>query len=524
MIVDICKVLHLSCRQGRLPVATVALEIKDLTKSFGANNVLRGVSLTLRAGEVTVLMGANGAGKSTLVKVICGAHASDSGELLLSGKPFSPDTPSAAIRAGVVTVHQSINDGVIPDLDIASNLMLDRLAEPGSGFFLNRRHIRSEAKKVAAAMALDFDLSETVSALSLADRQLVAIARAMAHRPTVLILDEPTSTLSAAEAQRLFALLDRLRDGGVAILYISHRMSDIHRIADRIVTMRDGEISGTFETAPLDYEGAVNAMLGHRMSDVDFDVTQAGETMLRLENIRLRPGTASINQTFNTNEVVAITGLVGSGKTELANILFGIEKPFSGNMTLQGKAYEPASADQAIAAGVYLCPKDRANNAIIQDFDITRNITLPFLSKFSAISFVNRRGERKAARNTIENLGIVCQSPNDGIGTLSGGNQQKVVVGRWLSQASKVLVLDEPFQGVDIKARRDIGHKIRETANGRATIVMVAEMDEALEFADRIIVLSDHVIVGDHQNSNIDIDAVLAEVAGQQTGNGRHAE
>lgn len=505
-------------------MTTVALEIKNLTKSFGANNVLRGVSLALRAGEVTVLMGANGAGKSTLVKIICGVHASDSGELLLSGQHFSPDTPSQAIRAGVVTVHQSINDGVIPDLDIASNLMLDRLAEPGSGFFLNRRHINAEAKKVAAAMSLEFDLSETVSALSLADRQLVAIARAMAHRPTVLILDEPTSTLSAAEAQRLFALLDRLRDGGVAILYISHRMSDIHRIADRIVTMRDGEISGTFESETLDYEAAVNAMLGHRMSDVNFDAVPAGKTILQLNGIQLRPGAAPITQAFNTDEVVAITGLVGSGKTELANVLFGIEMPHSGTMTLQGKAYKPGSADQAIEAGVFLCPKDRANNAVIPDFDITRNITLPFLSKFSAISFVNVRGEHIAARDTIEKLGIVCQSPNDGIGTLSGGNQQKVVVGRWLSQASKVLVLDEPFQGVDIRARRDIGQKIRETAKDRATIVLVAEMDEALEIADRIIVLSDHSIVGDHQNNNIDIDAVLAEVAGQQTDNNNHVE
>ena len=258
-----------------MPKSTI--KISDLTKSFGTNSVLRRINIELLPGQITVLMGANGAGKSTLVKVICGVHKPDSGSITLLGEQFIPTTPAEAIRAGVVTVHQSINDGVIPDLDIASNLMLDRLAEPNSGFFLNQRKIRQQARKIAATMALDFDVTELVSNLSLADRQLVAIARAMAHKPKLLILDEPTSSLSAVEAQRLFELLELLRDAGVAILYISHRMSDIRRIADRIISMRDGKISGTFEDKPLDYEGAVQAMLGHAMQNLNFDVRKTGE-------------------------------------------------------------------------------------------------------------------------------------------------------------------------------------------------------------------------------------------------------
>lgn len=253
-------------------MSDATVELCGIVKAFGDNDVLRGIDMVLRPGEICVLMGANGAGKSTLVKVLSGVHCADGGVILLQGAPFAPTTPAQAIAAGVVTVHQSINDGVIADLDVASNLMLDRFAKPGFGLFLNNRAIRAEARKVAAAMGLEVDVRQQVSELGLADRQMVAIARAMAHEPKLLILDEPTSSLSAVEARRLFALLDRLRDSGVAILYISHRSSDIRRIADRIVAMRDGRISGAFDQKPLDYESAVQAMLGHRMSDVDIEI------------------------------------------------------------------------------------------------------------------------------------------------------------------------------------------------------------------------------------------------------------
>jgi len=415
---------------------------------------------------------------------------------------------------------------VIPDLDVASNLMLDHLAKPGSGFFLNKKKNYAEARKIAAAMALDVDVRQLVSELDLADRQLVAIARAMAHKPKLLILDEPTSSLSATEAKRLFVLLDRLRDSGVAILYISHRMSDIRRISDRIVSMRDGKISGVFEESPLDYEGAVRAMLGHSMTDANIQIQEPGTPIMQMKDIVLQEGATAFSLDLHANEVVAITGLVGSGKSGLANVLFGLSKPHSGEMTLKGAPYNPRSQGQAISAGVFLCPKDRATNAVVQDFDITKNITLPFLARHSLFSFLNFGSEHVTAQNTIADLGIICQSDTDEIGSLSGGNQQKVMVGRWLAEESDLLVLDEPFQGVDIKARRDIGEKIRKTATTRATAVMVSEMDEALEIADRIIVMNDQTIVGDHRSENIDLRLVLTQVIGQQnnaTGNNEHA-
>lgn len=494
-----------------------ACQLSGIEKAFGPNRVLRGVDLTLHGGEVTVLMGANGAGKSTLVKILCGVHSADGGEISLFGQPFAPTTPSEAIAKGVVTVHQSINDGVIPDLDVASNLLLDHLTDRRSGFFVRARSMREEAGEIAAAMGLDLDPRAIVGDLGVAERQLIAIARAMARDPKVLILDEPTSSLSAAEAERLFALIDRLRDTGVAILYISHRMSDIRRIADRIVSMRDGLISGVFENEEhgLDYEGAVTAMLGHAMTAVDITVASGGPVVLGLKGLSLFDNADPIDLGIRKGEVVAVTGLLGSGKTRLASMLFGLTPTPPGTMFLNDTPYNPATARDAIAAGVFLCSKDRAATGVISDFDVTDNLTLPFLSRHSAWSFLRPMRQRKATQGMIDTLGIVCQGPGDDIGTLSGGNQQKVMVGRWMAEPCEVLVLDEPFQGVDIKARRDIGRRIRHTASERATLVFAAELDEALEIADRIVVLHEGHVVGEHRNEEIDLNLLLSEVSGQ---------
>jgi len=488
--------------------------IDGLEKAFGHNRVLRSFSLNLNGGEVTALMGANGAGKSTLVKILSGVFKRDKGTISLKGQPFLPETPAQAMRQGVVTVHQHINDGVIPDLDVASNLLIDRLAEPEYGFMLKRGHMFTEARKIADAMGLDIDVRKPVSDLGVADRQLIAIARAMSHEPSLLILDEPTSSLSASEAERLFDLVETLKHGGVAILYISHRMSDIRRIADRIVSMRDGEVSGVFEGEKLDYEGAVNAMLGHTMTDVDIVIPEQGVPVLDLQSMQLRQGATPFDLTLHDNEVVVVTGLLGNGKTAFAQALFGLSKPAGGSMVLNGASYQPGNAQQAIGSGVFMSAKDRTDNAIVADFDISRNMSLPFLPRFSYAGFIKRREELTSARDLVEALAVVCQSEVDDINTLSGGNQQKVMLARWLSQSCKLLLLDEPFQGVDIRSRRDIGTKVRATAKGRATLVFVAELDEAFEVADRIVVMHDHSIVAEFINRNVDLNEVLAAVTG----------
>ncbi|MER8544809.1 MULTISPECIES: sugar ABC transporter ATP-binding protein [unclassified Mesorhizobium] len=488
--------------------------VDGLRKSFGHIEVLGGVSLELRAGEVTVLMGANGAGKSTLVKIISGVYDHGGGTMSLAGHVFDPKTPAEAIRAGVVTVHQNINDGVVADLDVATNLTLDRLSGSGVPTLFNPGRVRREAKAVAHRMGLAIDLKARISDLSLADRQMVAIARAMAHRPKVLILDEPTSSLSSAEADRLFALLDRLRQQGVAILYISHRMSDIRRLADRIISMRDGVISGIFDKKPLDYEGAVNAMLGRKIQLERIVARNSAKAIFTADALRIAEGARPISLTLGDGEVVAITGLVGVGKTVLAETLFGLRQPLAGTMVLNGKPYAPASTGEAIAAGVFLVAKDRGENGIVGDFNIQENISLPFHSRMSRLGVLKRRIERAIARQQIQELGIVCRSERDEMASLSGGNQQKVMVARWMSQAARLFILDEPFQGVDISARRDIAAKLRASAHGRATLLFVTELDEALETADRILVMSEQTIVGEHRNTDVDLERLLAEVAG----------
>ncbi|MER8578702.1 sugar ABC transporter ATP-binding protein [Mesorhizobium sp. M1423] len=488
--------------------------VDGLRKSFGHIEVLGGVSLELHAGEVTVLMGANGAGKSTLVKIISGVYDHGGGSMSLAGQDFAPKTPAEAIRAGVVTVHQNINDGVVADLDVATNLTLDRLSGSGVPTLFKPGRVRREAKAVANRMGLAIDLKARISHLSLADRQMVAIARAMAHRPKVLILDEPTSSLSSAEADRLFALLDRLRQQGVAILYISHRMSDIRRLADRIISMRDGVISGIFDRKPLDFEGAVNAMLGRKIQLERIVARNSAKAIFTADGLRIAEGARPISLTLGDGEVVAITGLVGVGKTALAETLFGLRQPLSGTMVLNGKPYAPASTGEAIAAGVFLVAKDRGENGIVGGFNIQENISLPFHRRMSRLGVLKRRIERAIARRQIQELGIVCRSEKDEMSSLSGGNQQKVMVARWMSQTARLFILDEPFQGVDISARRDIAAKLRASASGRATLLFVTELDEALETADRILVMSEQTIVGEHRNTDVDLERLLAEVAG----------
>lgn len=493
---------------------TTTFRIQGIRKSFGTVRVLDGVDLSIPAGKVTVLMGANGAGKSTLVRIMSGVYFADAGQIELEGAPFEPQTPAEALRAGVVTVHQNINDGVVADLDVATNLTLDRLSGRGARWFFNPSRVRREASLAARRMGLNLDMGAKVGDLSLADRQMVAIARAMMHEPRLMILDEPTSSLSSAEADRLFSFIDGLRTRGVAILYISHRMSDIRRLADRIVALRDGKIAGTFDGSALDYEGAVNAMLGRSSSQNMVDVQPAKAPVFTARDLRLNATAKPFSLALGIGEIVAVTGLVGVGKSALAEVLFGLSSPQAGSMQLDGKPYAPATPGQAIGRGVYMVAKDRGFNGIVPGFPIFENMSLPFLKHFSRLSILSRSRERANARRQVEELGIVCRTERDDLSTLSGGNQQKVMVGRWLAMPARLLILDEPFQGVDIAARRDLGAKLRQSAGERATLVFLTELDEAFEIADRILVMSEHTIVGEHVNLNPDIDLLLTEIAG----------
>lgn len=497
------------------PGGRTVLEIAGLERAFASNRVLKSVDLEVAAGEVVVLMGANGAGKSTLVKIVAGALRPDAGEMRLDGRPFAPARPVDAVESGLCVVHQQINDAVAADLSVAQNLLLDRLCSGKAGAFHTPRRARREADAIQAILGLSLPLDRPARDIPLADRQLVAICRALAEEPKVLVLDEPTSSLSQREAERLFGIVEMLKARGVAILYITHRMSDIRRLADRIVTLRDGRITGEFRP-PLDYEAAVTAMLGETIARGGAERRLGAQQVFSVSDLQLTHWSRPFSFALKAGEVTAITGLVGTGKSRLAEVIFGARRPAAGEMQLTGAPYRPKTSRAAIEAGVFMAAKDRATSSLVPAFDIARNLSLPFLKRRSRAGFVDRAEERRRARRTIADLSIVCRGEADAMATLSGGNQQKVVVGRWLSEASRLLILDEPFQGVDIRARGDIARRLRETAADRATLVLVTEIDEAVEVADRILVMSDHTIVGDHRaGRELDLARLVAEVAGE---------
>ncbi|WP_241300084.1 sugar ABC transporter ATP-binding protein [Burkholderia stabilis] len=480
-------------RAQRSPPSPV-LSAAGIAKRFDATVALASLDLSIAAGEVVALMGANGAGKSTFVKILSGVIRPDGGTLTLRGAPYRPASPHAAKRLGVATVHQSVADAVVPTLSIADNLLLDRLCDPASPWRATPAARRAAAQPLAGRVGLDADLSAPLVSLSLADQQRVTLARALAAQPGLLILDEPTASLSAPEAQRLFALLDVLRDDGVAILLVSHRLGDLRRIADRVAIVRDGRIVADL-AAPVDFDAAVETMIGRplpkaRAADAG-RVASSPDAGLGLRNFRLTPASAPFDLDVRRGEIVAIAGPVGGGKSRLANAIFGAARPAAGEMTLDGRPWRPRSPADAIHAGVFLAGEDRWRSSLFPDSvpfaSIAGTISFPFLSRWFAGGAVRPARERAAAAAAITAFGIRCTGPDDRLAHLSGGNQQKVVLARWHAERARLLLLDEPFQGIDAGARADIVDTLRRHAHERATLVFVSDLEEAAEIADRIV-------------------------------------
>ncbi|NTZ82415.1 sugar ABC transporter ATP-binding protein [Burkholderia metallica] len=475
------------------------LSATGIAKRFDATVALAALDLSIDAGEVVALMGANGAGKSTFVKILSGALQADGGTLTLRGESYRPASPHAAKRLGVATVHQSVADAVVPTLSIADNLLLDRLCDPASPWRVPPAARRAAARSLAARVGLDVDLAAPLASLSLADQQRVTLARALAGQPSLLILDEPTASLSAAEAERLFVLVDALRRDGVAILLVSHRLGDLRRIADRAAIVRDGRIVADL-AAPIDFDAAVETMIGRPLpraraaapARAGLAGSGAGPgSGFSVRQIRLTPTSTPFDLDVRRGEIVAIAGPVGGGKSRFARTIFGAVRAAAGEMTLDGRPWRPRSPADAIRAGVFLAGEDRWRTSLFPDSvpfaSIAGTIGFPFLSRWFAGGAVRRTRERTAASAAIARFGIRCEGPDDRVAHLSGGNQQKVVLARWHAEPARLLLLDEPFQGIDAGARADIVDTLRRHAHERATIVFVSDFEEAAEIADRIV-------------------------------------
>ncbi|MGP6429225.1 sugar ABC transporter ATP-binding protein [Pseudomonas paraglycinae] len=502
------------------PVAVVSeplIRVRELSRTFGSNRALDRVSLDIFPAEVVALLGANGAGKSTLVKILAGSQTHDGGEIRIDGQPRHFSSPLSARRFGIVAVHQQINEGIAPGLSVAENLLLDELCRPDADFWLNRKRLLERAASIAAGLGLVLPLEQPIEHLGQAERQLVVLARAFALQPRLLILDEPTAALSDAEAQRLFGLIDTLRSRGVAILYISHRLSDLQRVADRAVVLRDGQLAGEFSARQL--PEALEAMLGQALEAHVYTPRAAGREVLKLRDIKVLPRTRAFDLSLHENEVVVLTGLLGAGKSEIAEVLFGLRKPVSGSLQLDGIEWQPGSPRQAIQSGVFFAAEDRASQSLVPDFSLRRTLTLPFLERFTRGGFIRNRAEAAAVEAQVAALGIKTAGIDVPMSALSGGNQQKVVLGRWLLGEGRVLILDEPFQGVDVRARREIGQLLRDSAAGRATLVICSDVDEALEIADRILLVRDHAVVAEYPRAGLDRATLIAALAGSDPQN-----
>ncbi|WP_175842355.1 sugar ABC transporter ATP-binding protein [Burkholderia contaminans] len=473
------------------------LSATGIAKRFDATVALAALDLLIGAGEVVALMGANGAGKSTFVKILSGALQADGGTLTLRGDPYRPASPHAAKRLGVATVHQSVADAVVPTLSIADNLLLDRLCNPASPWRAPPAARRAAALSLAARVGLDVDLAAPLASLSLADQQRVTLARALAGQPSLLILDEPTASLSAAEAERLFVLVDALRRDGVAILLVSHRLGDLRRIADRAAIVRDGRIVADL-AAPIDFDAAVETMIGRPLPRARVLAPERAAQAesgpgsgFSVRQIRLTPTSTPFDLDVRRGEIVAIAGPVGGGKSRFARTIFGAVRAAAGEMTLDGRPWRPRTPADAIRAGVFLAGEDRWRTSLFPDSvpfaSIAGTIGFPFLSRWFASGAVRRARERTAAAAAIARFGIRCEGPDDRVAHLSGGNQQKVVFARWHAEPARLLLLDEPFQGIDAGARADIVDTLRRHAHERTTIVFVSDLEEAAEIADRIV-------------------------------------
>ncbi|WP_300592194.1 sugar ABC transporter ATP-binding protein [Microbacterium sp.] len=469
---------------------------------FGSNRVLQGVDLALYPGTITALLGTNGAGKSTLIGAISGSVSHDAGQIEIAGHSGPIGSPAAARHAGIETVHQRIADGIVPGLSVADNVLLTDLATHGHRIVRRRESLRA-ARAALSRLGLHWSdevLTTDAARLGASDAQLLILARALRSTPRLLILDEPTSALTQAEADRLFEVVRSLRDAGLAIVFVSHRFGEVERLADRIVVLRDGSVT-LDASRPFDWRAAIEAMLGvpTELQQHVTDPLPAGDVELDAEGVTLLPGAAALSLQIHSGHVTGVLGLLGAGKTELAEALGGARPAPGATLRLGDADFAPTSPAAAIERGVVLVPEDRQRDGIQQGWSISRTVGLPVLSEISTrLGFIRTRAETAVGAEVVRDYGVVAPSAATAVDDLSGGNQQKVMVGRWLRTDPRVALLDEPFRGVDIGARRAIGAAARaQAAGGCAVVVFSSDIDEILDVADRIIVLVQGRIVLD---------------------------
>ena len=497
--------------------AATLLAVEGLCKSFPGTRALDDVSLDLRAGEVHALMGENGAGKSTLVKCLTGAYARDAGTVRLGGTPIFPTSVAEAQALGIGTVYQEVN--LLPNLTVAENLTLGRAP---TRFGLTRsRALRAQAEDMLAGYGIDVDVGRELASCSVAVRQIVAIARAVSLSGRVLILDEPTASLDAAEVRMLFDVVRRLRADGLGIVFITHFLDQVYEISDRMTVLRNGRAVGTFETASTGRLELVNLMLGRELAEEEDRagriVRTPGAAVLEAEGLGARGAVEPFDLTLRAGSVTGLAGLLGSGRTETAELLFGARSASGGTVSVAGRESRGpfASPREAIAAGLCLAPEDRKTDGIVADLSVRENIALALQARRGWARRVPRAEQDRLAREWIDRLDIRTPGPEKPIGELSGGNQQKAILARWLAMQPKLLILDEPTRGIDVGAHAEIIALIERIVEGGMSVLVVSsELDELTALSDRILVLRDREHVAELTGDRITTEAIVAAIAG----------
>jgi rhamnose transport system ATP-binding protein len=478
--------------------ATPLVQLSHVSKSFGPVQVLNDVSLDLYRGEVLCLAGENGAGKSTLIKILTGAITRDSGEYHIDGQDVGSPGPAQARALGVGVVYQELS--LLPEVSVEENLLMGRL--PAKGGIVNKRELRARATKMLERVGLNsVDPSALISDLPVATRQMVEIAKVLGADARIVIFDEPTTALSEKDAQHLLQLINRLKsEEGVAILYVTHRLEEIFEIGDRIMVLRDGQFITTAPTNEFTHDTLIRSMVGRQIEALypKRGHKQFGKTLLSVQGLRL-PGSAfNINLEVRAGEIVGLGGLVGAGRTETVRAIFGADPLVAGTVLVDGKPLHPGSPEQAVKAGLGLLTEDRKELGLLAALSIRENVTIADLSAVTRLGVISQKQEASLVNNLVPRLRLKYHSIEQPISSLSGGNQQKVLLSRWLATKAKVLLLDEPTKGVDVGAKADIYKIIGDlAAQGLGIVVVSSYLPELLGICDRVIVLHDFGVTGE---------------------------
>ena len=497
------------------------LEVREVTKKFPGVLALDAVSFELRSGDVHALIGENGAGKSTLIKVITGVYPHDEGEIYFDGDEVSFSDPRQAQEAGISTIYQEIN--VIPLRSVARNIFLGR--EPRTRIGLtDTKRMNREATELLERFGIEVDVTVPVRTLGVGVQQMVAIAKAVSLDARVVIMDEPTSSLEAQEVETLFRVIRQLREDGVGVVYVSHRLDELYEICETVTVLRDGKLVHTGDLSELPRLRLIATMLGREPPEVEERAASSeareaavGECVLEARNLTARHAPRDISLEVRSGEVVGLSGLLGSGRTETAKAIFGAQSLESGTVEVDGSDVTPGSPAQAIKSGLAFVPEDRKAEGAIPELSVRENIVAAALPRLSRLGFVSKQKQDEIVQRFMKRLDIKASSPDQPVGQLSGGNQQKVMLARWLCLNPKVLILDEPTQGVDVGAKAEVQQLISELASeGLGVVVINSEPDEIVEGSDRIVVLRDGAVAGTLSGDELNEQDLMRTIAGSE--------